>query len=583
MLILSEWKEPMLVHEVQPSGPVPTVCDDEGIYPYSSFYSTAERPVIRKLRMIAIENEWLKVTVCPDLGGKIHAITDKASGKNMLFDAGSVRPVRILPRMAFISGGIEVSFPIAHTPVQIEAVHAMAEQIGDRLYIWCGEREVRYGMHWTVEYSLGEQDRFLTQRATFVNPTSQAHAWMSWSNAALAARPDSEFHFPSGPALRHADVLEEIAWDGSREYRLADFDRMQGFFWRKPDVHAFGMFTPSLGCGLYHIADPAQTPGIKLWLYGLGRHEGWAHQTAYRKESYVEIQAGPLLEQADNTKLQPGGRHTHTEFWIPSTVPLNIRELELPAPQLVDVSRMPLFDWAERAVTAPWLSLLAAYGASDPARLPASPEPESNCWPPSGMEQLGNALQWAAQEAAEAANSPLWTYYQAVWLAGLGQMDEAIQLLQTVKLDCAYALLGRLLRVVKQDYEASRAAYDSIDSAAWQLHPQLFIERDMTLEGIGRSTVEEREGWFEQVDSLQDDGLIERKAVLLFDRGELQEAKALLSEHRFGNIHQRYERTMLWMRIHEALGQPDVDVPVQLGEDDLAVYGAYRVSDTPEK
>ena len=123
---------------------------------------------------------------------------------------------RILPRMAFISGGIEVSFPIAHTPVQIEAVHAFAEQIEDRLYVWCGEREVRYGMHWTVEYSLGEKDRFLTQRTTFMNPTSEAHAWMSWSNAALPARADSQFHFPTGRVLRHADVLEELEWSGDR-------------------------------------------------------------------------------------------------------------------------------------------------------------------------------------------------------------------------------------------------------------------------------------------------------------------------------------------------------------------------------
>ena len=37
MLKRTEWMEPMLVHESQPCGPVPTVCDEEGIYPYVSF------------------------------------------------------------------------------------------------------------------------------------------------------------------------------------------------------------------------------------------------------------------------------------------------------------------------------------------------------------------------------------------------------------------------------------------------------------------------------------------------------------------------------------------------------------------
>ncbi|MBP3965522.1 DUF5107 domain-containing protein [Paenibacillus lignilyticus] len=582
MLKRVEWREPILVHESQPCGPVPTICDEEGIYPYVSFSETAERPVLRKLRMIAIENDWLKVTVCPDLGGKIHSIIDKASGKEILFHAGSVRPVRILPRMAFISGGIEVSFPIAHTPVQIEAVHAAAEQIGDRLYVWCGEREVRYGMHWTVEYSLGERDRFLTQRTTFTNPTSQAHAWMSWSNAALPARADSQFHFPTGRVLRHADVLEELEWSADRQYRLADFDRMQGFFWKTSDCTAFGMYTPSLGSGLYHIADPAVTPGMKLWLYGTGRHEAWAHQTAQRKESYVEIQAGPLLEQADNNKLQPGARHSHVEFWLPSTEPLDIRAISLPAPQLVELSRVPMFDWVKRDTTLPWLALLSAYdgsGSGVSGACSAPPEPESGCWPPSGMERLGEALHWAGAADADETNRSLWTYYRAVWLAAQDQMDVAIQLLQTLELDCAYALLGRLLRVLKQNYEASRVAYDSIESAAWRLHPQLFIERDLTLEAIGHSTLEERERWFKQVDALQDDGLVERKAAMLVSRGSFVEAKALLESYPFGSIHQRYERTLLWMRIHEALDTPNVEIPEHLGEDDLAIYGAYRVSE----
>ncbi|AZN43240.1 DUF5107 domain-containing protein [Paenibacillus albus] len=622
MLKLTEWQETLLYHPVVPSGPVPTVCDSEGIYPYESFFETAERPVLRKFRMIAIENEWMKVTVCPDLGGKIHSIFLKTSGKEILFDAGAVRPVRILPRMAFISGGIEVSFPIAHTPVQIEAVHVQARQIGDRLYIWCGEREVRYGMHWTVEYSLGEHDRYLTQRATFVNKTSEAHAWMSWSNAALSARLDSQFHFPAGRVLRHADILEEIEWSRERGYELADFDRMQGFFWKSADCNAFGMFTPSLGSGLYHIADPAETPGIKLWLYGLGKHEEWAHSTAIRRESYVEIQAGPLLEQADNKKLQPGARHMHTEFWIPSAEPLEIRELELPAPQLIPIEEVPLFDWAPRASTAPWLALAAAYASREAGALASPPAAEDCIWPPPCMEQLGEALLWAANASGAsvgmsecdgdgagfgapvgagsagtigsgvsgAANSAaceehgqLWRYYYAVWLAGRGSLDEAIAALAAVELDCGYALLGRLLRVSRQDYAGSRTAYAQIRAKAWSLHPQLFFERDVTLAHFGAEAYEEREYWFAQVDSLQDDALVERRASFSLDRGAVAEARAILEHHAFGKVHQRYDRSQLWQRLAAASGQPaggvSEDVLARLGEDDLAVYGAYRVSE----
>ncbi len=596
MLKSAEWRETMLVHPVQSCGPIPTVADEDGIYPYPSFAETARRPQLRSLRMISVENEWMKVTVCPDLGGKVQSIFDKACGKEVLFDSGTVRPVRILPRMAFISGGIEVSFPIAHTPVQLEAVHASVERIGDRLYVWCGEREIRYGMHWTVEYSLGEDDWYLTQRTLFVNPGfSGTHAWMSWSNAALPARPDSLFHFPSGRVLRHADVLEEVAWEREREYRLSDFDRMQGFFWRSADCNAFGMFTPSLGSGLYHIAEPAEAPGIKLWLYGLGRHEEWAWATAARRESYAEIQAGPLLEQADNNTLAPGERHMHTEFWIPSGRPLDIAALRLPKPKLVAGERIPLFGWAPRESLAVWIRLEEAYAAGDPEELAVleAPSVEDCNWPPSGMERLGDALQWAERVWVESGNESerlLWRYYYGVWLAGRGELEAAIGVLETVDADWSFALLGRLYRAVRGDHEASLAAYRRIRSAAWSLHPQVFAERDVTLSFFGAAAFAERADWFERVASLQDDVLAERRAYFLFEKGDVLEAKALLERTPFEKVHQRYARSGLWRRIADALGdagaQGDADgtavVPAHLGEDDLAVYGAYRVTDAKQ-
>jgi hypothetical protein len=578
MLKHSEGHETMLYHTVQPSGPIPTVCDEEGIYPYESYCETSKRPNLRNFRMISIENQRMKVTVCPDLGGKVHSIIDKSSGKEILFHSGSVRPVRILPRMAFISGGIEVSFPIAHTPVQIETVHASVEQVEDRLYIWCGEREVRCGMHWTVEFSLGLDDPFLTQRAYFSNPTSQTHPWMSWSNAALPARPDSLFSFPAGKVLRHADVLEEIDWDADGESKVADFDRMQGFFWKTSDCNAFGMFTPSLGTGLYHIADTSEAPGIKLWLYGIGRHEEWAHLTAAQKESYVEIQAGPLLEQSENKMLSPGERHMHTEYWIPASEPMNIRELKLPVPKLIDIEDIPLFGWAPRRNTAPWIKLEQAFQLGDKDQILAPPEIEECSWPPSGMENLGDALNWAA-EYGEKKDRRQWLYYLGVWLAGCGQIHESIATLRTVQTDWSYALLGRLLREIEQDWDAAREAYRKISSPAWNLHPQVFIERDITLSHFGPTAFEEREQWFKRVESLQDDGIMERKANFLFDKGAILEAQKVLEHFDFEKVHQRYKRSQLWNSISALLKSTKGQVPDNLGEDDLASYGAYRVSE----
>jgi hypothetical protein len=157
-------------------------------------------------------------------------------------------------------------------------------------------------------------------------------------------------------------------------------------------------------------------------------------------------------------------------------------------------------------------------------------------------------------------------------------MEESLNILSTVKEDWSYAFQGRLLRTVKADFEASREAFRQIASPAWNLHPQVFIERDLTLSHFGPSVFAEREQWFQQVDSLDDDGLVERKAYFLFEQGAIHEAKAVLEQAAFGKVHQRYERSQLWTRIAAVLSSTDECVPDHLGEDDLATYGAYRVS-----
>jgi hypothetical protein len=123
---------------------------------------------------------------------------------------------------------VTLSFPISHTPVQIEPVHCRWAVRDHRACVWCGERELHFGLRWTVEYSLGLNDKFLTQRRRLCNPTEQPRPWMSWSNAAVPARPDTEFHFPNGPVLSHGAAVKTIDWASlRRSHSLAHRERVR--------------------------------------------------------------------------------------------------------------------------------------------------------------------------------------------------------------------------------------------------------------------------------------------------------------------------------------------------------------------
>ena len=560
----------VFTHELIPAGPIPTAFDPDAVYPYLSFVETSDRPVLKQYGFVVLENAKLRVTICPDRGGRVTSIVHKGSGKEVLYAPDVIRPTRILPRFGFVAGGIEVSFPISHSPTQNDPVLYRIDRTNTRSYVTCGERELRFGMQWSVEYSLGPDDDFLTQRAVFHNPGRSAHPWMSWSNAAVPSAPDTQYHFPRGRVLAHSSTLAVIDWRPTQE---ADVAEMTGFFWQTKDANAFGAFTPSFGAGLYHIADERVAPGMKLWSYGAGKDRAWATLSTARNDPYAEIQGGPIRDQSTKLELGPGETRWHVEFWIPSDKPLDVYALKVPNVQLRPIKDVPLFEWAREGEVKVWRDLVRAYASQ--GMLPQPPEIDRCLWPPSGMEDLNAAFKWAIEKTDGEARER-WKFYHGTWLAGRGKKREAIAVLSATRsVGVAQALLARLLKI-EGVIEGARTALASIQEQWLQRHPQIIVARDEVLRASGPGTLAEREQWLRRVDALPDERIIERRVQLLIDRGEVQAAKRLLLSTPFQKVHQRYVRTALWKQLCEKLNEPYLPIPAELGEDQLAAFGAYR-------
>src|SRR5439155_21361724 len=100
----------------------------------------------------------------------------------------------------------------------------------------------------------------------------------------------------------------------------------------------------------------------------------------------------------------------------------------------------------------------------------------------------------------------------------------------------------------------------------------------LALAVLGNETLEERARYLNAVSALEDDWLVQRRASLLIDQGRYQDARDLLRNTPFQLAHQRYARTRLWRQIERELGLHPVPWPGWLGEDDLAEFGAYRMT-----
>ncbi len=638
----SQYYDYVPTHAVTPCGSVPTALDPNGVYPYVSFCATDPSPSPRKYTFLVLENQHLKVTICPDLGGKVTSMIHKRSGREVLYVPTAICPVRILPRFYFVAGGIEVSFPISHSPSQNEKVlyrieyeedgthpishsgdprsepqglkpgssmnrdgttevvpfpsvltptsrkggetggipfrtssaasksHGLPETASatnSRAYITCGERELRFGMQWSVEYSLGPEDEFLTERVLFHNPGKASYPWMSWSNAALPSAPDTEFHFPRGEVLAHSSRLETIDWERQGPRRESDIHEMTGYFWKTRDANAFGAYTPSLGCGLYHVA-AEDAPGMKLWSYGVGEDREWG---TLGGAAYIEIQGGPIRDQSVKLELEPGERRVHVEYWWPTDEAMDIYQLNVPDVRLRPAESIPLFEWAREGEVAVWRETVHARETR--GALPDPPAVVENRWAPSGMEDLQAAFEWAVESAGNA--SDLWRFHYGTWLAGRGMTDQAVGVLDACGVGVGKVLLARIYRV-RGEVELAARALESTREDWVRLHPQVVVERDQTLRALGRQTLGERERWLDLVPASQDERIVELRVQLLIDQGRIRRARELLLSRSFQKRHQSYTRAGLWKQICEKLGENWEPVPSSLGEDRLAVFGAYR-------
>ena len=73
---------PMKTYMFSDPDPVPNI---SRIYPYFRFDGFTAHPVMRNWKMVILENPYIKVYVCPDIGGKVWGATEKSTGKAFLY------------------------------------------------------------------------------------------------------------------------------------------------------------------------------------------------------------------------------------------------------------------------------------------------------------------------------------------------------------------------------------------------------------------------------------------------------------------------------------------------------------------
>ncbi|MFD5033320.1 DUF5107 domain-containing protein [Streptomyces sp. NPDC058405] len=278
------------------------------------------------LDAVVIENDRLRVTVLPGLGGRIHSLHHKPTGRELVYRNPVFQPASFALNGAWFSGGIEWNIgATGHTTLSCAPLHAAlvpAPDGGEMLRLWEWER--LRDLPFQVDLWLPDGSDFLYAGVRIRNPHERAAPVYWWSNIAVEedehtrvlSPAETAWHFGYERDLRQVPVPEFRGED--RTYPLRG-DVPADYFYDVPDEERKWIASlDANGTGLVQTSTDALR-GRKLFLWGAGRGgrrwQRWLTEPG--TPGYAEIQAGLARTQLEHVRLEGEAEFSWLEAYGP--------------------------------------------------------------------------------------------------------------------------------------------------------------------------------------------------------------------------------------------------------------------------
>ena len=292
-------------------------------YPYTIRENLTDRRGVRSWRTLNLENEHLRLTVLPDLGGRVWRCVDKANGAQMFYANPSLKFAQVAYRGIWATFGIEFNFPISHNWMTSSPVdYATARSPDGSASIWVGNIDLPYGMQWRVQLTLRPGRSFLEHTTTLYNRSDVRKRFYWWTNAAVEAWDDSKILYPMAFTASHGFTQVETWPVDTRGVDLSrPANHLQGpvSLFSHGDREPFmGVYHPRTRAGVVHYASPAELPAKKVWSWGADADaRDWRKALSDNDSAEIEVQAGLFRNQETYAFLAPQESIRFTEYWLP--------------------------------------------------------------------------------------------------------------------------------------------------------------------------------------------------------------------------------------------------------------------------
>jgi tetratricopeptide (TPR) repeat protein len=304
------------------------------IYPYALNDMISNEKADQPWKALILENEYIKLCVTPEIGGKLYYGTDKTNNYNFIYKNDVVKPSNIGMTGAWVSGGIEWCVIHHHRASTLLPVdYTLKENSDGSKTIWIGETEPRHRMRWTIGITAYPGKSYYSAEVKIHNQTSFTNTFLYWANVAAHTNKDYQVVFPPSVNVATYHAKNSFTnWPVSTEvYNGEDFTKgVDLSYWinsvNQNSYFAYDMKEDFMGgydhgkeSGTVEIGDHNIVKGAKLWEWGSGaRGQATEGRLTDNSGPYVEIMTGAFSDnQPDYSWIKPYEVKTFKQYWYP--------------------------------------------------------------------------------------------------------------------------------------------------------------------------------------------------------------------------------------------------------------------------
>ena len=319
------------------------------VYPYPVIETISDEKVDKDYLAIWIENEYVKIMVLPELGGRVQMAWDKIKKRHYVYYNHVIKPALVGLAGPWISGGIEFNWPQHHRPSTYMPVDTCIEENADgSVTVWVSEMEKMFHQKGMAGFTLHPGCAYLEIKGVLYNRTDVPQTFLWWANPAVEVNdayqsvfpPDINAVFDHGKRAVSSFPIATGTYykmDYSAGVDISNYKNIYvptSYMGVNSRFNFEGGYENDTEAGMLHVASHHFSPGKKQWTWGNGDFgRAWdrnlTDETTVAERSalgidrqgfrpYIELMAGVYTEnQPDFTWLMPYEEKRFVQYFMP--------------------------------------------------------------------------------------------------------------------------------------------------------------------------------------------------------------------------------------------------------------------------